>query len=91
MQVLKNHILIVLSSNKEIIMENPLKVVLAVATLLTNVFIVGLFTWTVFFSQLTGQPKVLLAVTCALLLPAFSYFSYRDYKSFFGPKPTNTQ
>jgi positive regulator of sigma E activity len=72
-------------------MENPLKVVLAVATLLTNVFIAGLFVWTVFFSQLAGQPKVLLAVTCALLLPAFSYFSFRDFKTFFGPKPTDSQ
>jgi len=59
---------------------NPFRVVIAVATLLTTLAMLGL---SVFALTL---PHFGLFFTCLLLTGGFGYFSYRDYKFFFGKK-----
>ena len=58
-----------------------LKVALAVATVLTTLGTLTITVWGVVAAQWG------LAATCLLLTAGFGYFSYRDYKLFFGPKP----
>lgn len=66
-------------------MNNALKIVLAVATLFTTLGMLGLAVWGVTASQWG------LALTCLLLAGGFGYFSYRDYKFFFGAKNGSTK
>ena len=58
-----------------------IKVVTAIATALTNVALLGGLVWSV----ATGKP-VILPVTLGALLLGFGYFSFSDYKYFFGQK-----
>jgi hypothetical protein len=58
-----------------------IKVVTASATALTNVALLGGLVWSV----ATGKP-VILPVTLGALLAGFGYFSYADYRYFFGKK-----
>ena len=56
-----------------------IRVVVAIATALTNVALLGGLVWSI----ATGQP-VILPVTLGVLLLGFGYFSFADYKRFFG-------
>lgn len=58
-----------------------IKIATASATALTNVALLGGFVWSI----VTGKP-VILPVTLGALLLGFGYFSYADYKYFFGQK-----
>lgn len=58
-----------------------IRVVVAVATALTNVALLGGLVWSI----ATGKPAI-LPVTLGVLLLAFGYFSFADYKRFFGSK-----
>jgi len=58
-----------------------IKVITASATALTNVALLGGTVWSI----VTGQPAILPVTLVALLLP-FGYFSFADYKYFFGKK-----
>lgn len=60
---------------------SPVKYIVAGATALTNVAILGGLGWGI----ATHQPP-LLDITLAMLLAGFGYFSYRDYLFFFGKK-----
>lgn len=56
-----------------------IRVITAVATALTNVALVGGLVWSI----ATGLPVIVPVVLATLLLP-FGYFSFADYKRFFG-------
>lgn len=58
-----------------------IRVVTASATALTNVALVGGTVWSI----AAGLPAILPVTFVALLLP-FGYFSFADYKHFFGAK-----
>ncbi len=58
-----------------------IKVVTASATALTNVALIVGLVWSI----ATGQ-KVILPVVFGALLLGFGYFSFADYKYFFGKK-----
>ncbi len=58
-----------------------IKVVVASATALTNVAILGGIVWSI----AEGLPAIVPVTLVALLLP-FGYFSFADYKYFFGKK-----
>lgn len=58
-----------------------IRVVVAIATALTNVALLGGLVWSI----ATGQ-KVILPVVLGVLLLGFGYFSFADYKRFFGSK-----
>jgi hypothetical protein len=70
-------------SLNEVIMDvaKTIKVVTASATALTNVALLGGLVWSI----ATGQQAILPVTFGALLLP-FGYFSFADYKYFFGKK-----
>lgn len=65
-------------------MPIALRIVLAIATLLTTLFLTGLFVYALFIAQWG------LAITCLLLSLGFGYFDYMDYKFFFVKKPVVT-
>ncbi len=58
-----------------------MRVVLAVATLLTTLAVGAGAVW----SFATGKPP-LLGITCTLLTVGFSFFVKNDYNYFFGKK-----
>jgi len=58
-----------------------IKVVTASATALTNIALIGGIVWSI----ATGKPAI-LSVTFGALLAGFGYFSYADYRYFFGKK-----
>ena len=58
-----------------------IKIVTAAATALTNVALVVGTVWSI----ASGLPAILPVTLVALLLP-FGYFSFADYKHFFGNK-----
>jgi len=58
-----------------------IKIVTASATALTNVALAGGTVWSI----ATGLPAIVPVTLVALLLP-FGYFSFADYKYFFGKK-----
>lgn len=58
-----------------------IKIVTASATALTNVALVGGTVWSI----AAGLPAIMPVTLVALLLP-FGYFSFADYKYFFGKK-----
>lgn len=62
-------------------MPPVLRIILAIATLLTTLFLLGLaiFALTV--------PHWGLFFVCLFLAAGFGYFDYADYKHFFPPKP----
>jgi hypothetical protein len=70
-------------SLNEVIMDvaKTIKVVTASATALTNVGLLFGLVWSI----ATGQ-KIILPVTFTALLLPFGYFSFADYKYFFGKK-----
>jgi hypothetical protein len=71
-----------LSSN-EVIMDTAqtIRVITASATALTNVALIGGIVWSI----ASGLPAIMPVTLVALLLP-FGYFSFADYKRFFGKK-----
>ena len=58
-----------------------IKVIVASATAATNVALVGGIVWSI----ASGLPVIMPVVLGTLLLP-FGYFSFADYKHFFGKK-----
>lgn len=58
-----------------------IKVIVASATAATNVALAGGIVWSI----ASGLPVIMPVVLGALLLP-FGYFSFADYKYFFGKK-----
>lgn len=58
-----------------------IRVIVAIATALTNVALLSGLVWSI----ATGQ-KVILPVVFGALLLGFGYFSFADYKRFFGSK-----
>ncbi len=58
-----------------------IKVITASATALTNVALLGGTVWSI----ASGLPAIVPVTLVALLLP-FGYFSFADYKYFFGKK-----
>lgn len=62
-------------------MSNVLRIILAVATVLTTLAMV---TGSV-LSFVDGLPP-LMGVTCGLLAVGFGFFVYHDYQYFFGKK-----
>lgn len=64
----------------EEIMDKILRVILAVATLLTALGTLGLGVYALTIAQWG------LFATCLLLTGGFGFFVYRDYKFFFGDK-----
>lgn len=62
-------------------MVQVLRIILAIATLLTTLGCAAGSVW----SFATGKPA-LLGVTCALLTVGFSFFVKNDYNYFFGKK-----
>jgi hypothetical protein len=69
------------SSEDTMDVAKTIKVVTASATALTNVALLFGLVW----SLATGQKAILPVTFVALLLP-FGYFSFADYKYFFGKK-----
>jgi hypothetical protein len=70
-------------SLNEVIMDfkTTIKVITASATALTNVALLGGLVWSI----ASGLPVIMPVVLTTLLVP-FGYFSYVDYKYFFGKK-----
>jgi hypothetical protein len=70
-------------SLNEVIMETAtvIRVITASATALTNVALIGGIVWSI----AAGVPLIMPVTLGALLLP-FGYFSFTDYKRFFGTK-----
>lgn len=70
-------------SLNEVIMDvaKTIKVITASATALTNVALLGGTVWSI----AEGLPAIVPVTLVALLLP-FGYFSFADYKYFFGKK-----
>lgn len=58
-----------------------IRIVTASATALTNVALIGGIVWSI----AAGLPVIMPVTLGALLLP-FGYFSFADYKRFFGKK-----
>lgn len=61
--------------------KTTIKVITASATALTNVALVGGIVWSI----ASSLPVIMPVTLTALLLP-FGYFSFADYKYFFGKK-----
>lgn len=61
--------------------KTTIKVITASATALTNVALLGGLVWSI----ASGLPVIMPVVLTTLLVP-FGYFSYVDYKYFFGKK-----
>ena len=59
-----------------------LRVVIAVATAVTLLVLLGYTVWGLFAHQ------VMLSVVCALLVVPFAMFLYNDYRFFWGNKTT---
>lgn len=66
-------------------MNLALRIVLAIATLLTTLCMLGLGIW----SLVSGKPA-LLTIVCAMLSAGFGLFVYHDYQFFFGKKTNDT-
>lgn len=62
-------------------MPQALRIILAIATLLTALGALGLGVW----SLVTGQP-LLLTIVGGMLAAGFGVFVYHDYQYFFGKK-----
>ncbi len=62
-------------------MPTFLRIILAVATLLTALSMLGLCIW----GLATGKPP-LLSIVCGMLTAGFGIFVYHDYQYFFGNK-----
>lgn len=58
-----------------------IKIITASATALTNVALIGGLVWSI----AEGLPAIMPVTLGALLIP-FGYFSFVDYKYFFGKK-----
>jgi len=61
--------------------KTTFKLITASAAALTNVSLVGGVVWSI----ASGLPVIMRVVLTALLVP-FGYFSFADYKYFFGKK-----
>lgn len=61
--------------------KTTIKIITASATALTNVALVSGIVWSI----ASGLPVIMPVVLTALLVP-FGYFSFADYKYFFGKK-----
>ncbi len=70
-------------------MEKTLKIILAVATLLTVLLMLGGAIWGIFLHSLG------MSIVCLALAAGFSVFSYHDYQTLIlkkgsSPPPNNT-
>jgi hypothetical protein len=65
-------------------MPIALRIVLAIATLLTTLFLLGLGV----YGLVTGS--IGLAITCLFMGAGFGYFDYIDYRFFFMKKTVAT-
>lgn len=63
-----------------------IKIISAIATLLTWLACVYGAIWALFFSELSLEPKALTAVVTLALAALLSFFLLSDYRYFFGKK-----
>ncbi len=62
-------------------MNQTVRIILAIATLLTTLGCVGLAIW-----SFIAHTPVLLGITCLMLAFGFGIFVVKDYEYFFGKK-----
>lgn len=68
-------------SLNEVLMTQVLRIMLAIATLLTTLGLAGMSVW----SLATGKPA-LLSIVGVMLTVGFGFFVKHDYDYFFGQK-----
>lgn len=67
-------------------MAKTIRIIIAIATLLTFLGCLGFAGWGLFFSSLAFEPRAVLAVSCLGLNVLLSFFLLNDYRYFFGNK-----
>lgn len=72
-------------------MAKTIRIITAIATLLTFLGCLGFAGWALLFSSLSLEPKAITTASCLGLCGLLSFFMINDYHYFFGNKNEPTK